>query len=42
MAIADRIERKTLIVLSALGIAVFGSLFAHANLARHADDRSAC
>ncbi|WP_322008899.1 MFS transporter [Paraburkholderia sp. J12] len=28
MAIADRIERKTLIVLSALGIAVFGSLFA--------------
>lgn len=28
MAIADKIERKTLIVLSALGIAVFGSLFA--------------
>ncbi len=28
MAIADRIERKTLIVLSALAIAVFGSLFA--------------
>ncbi|MDR5833952.1 MFS transporter [Caballeronia sp. LZ034LL] len=28
MAFADRIERKTLIVLSALGIAVFGSLFA--------------
>ena len=28
MAIADRIERKTLIVLSALGIGVFGSLFA--------------
>lgn len=28
MAIADRIERKTLIVLSAFGIAVFGSLFA--------------
>lgn len=28
MAIADRIERKTLIVVSALGIAVFGSLFA--------------
>ncbi|PLZ03992.1 MFS transporter [Burkholderia sp. WAC0059] len=28
MAIADRIERKTLIVLSALGIAVFGGLFA--------------
>ena len=28
MTFADRIERKTLIVLSALGIAVFGSLFA--------------
>ena len=28
IAIADRIERKTLIVLSALGIVVFGSLFA--------------
>jgi MFS transporter, putative metabolite:H+ symporter len=28
MAVADRIERKTLIVLSALAIAVFGSLFA--------------
>ncbi|NHL65986.1 MFS transporter [Burkholderia ambifaria] len=28
MAFADRIERKTLVVLSALGIAVFGSLFA--------------
>ena len=28
MAIADRIERKWLIVLSALGIAVFGTLFA--------------
>jgi MFS transporter, putative metabolite:H+ symporter len=28
MAIADRIERKTLIVLSAFGIVVFGSLFA--------------
>lgn len=28
MAFADRIERKTLIVLSALGIAVFGNLFA--------------
>lgn len=28
MAFADRIERKTLIVVSALGIAVFGSLFA--------------
>jgi MFS transporter, putative metabolite:H+ symporter len=28
MLIADRIERKTLIVLSALAIAVFGSLFA--------------
>ncbi|VVE71748.1 MFS transporter [Pandoraea anapnoica] len=28
MAIADRIERKTLVVLSALGIAIFGSLFA--------------
>lgn len=28
LAIADRIERKTLIVLSALAIAVFGSLFA--------------
>ncbi|WP_133650978.1 MFS transporter [Paraburkholderia flava] len=28
LAFADRIERKTLIVLSSLGIAVFGSLFA--------------